>query len=278
MRAWVPLLMLLVACRGSGDENLGLTRGGAAVDVTKLTRPDELARALSLSGPDLDARLGAHRMDAAATLKLELPSHETQTLDDTWVAQSDAHGAVHLVHDNSRGNGFEAVALGKQLYVKPRYGRFVKSAIESDELSRLRTATETNAAAYVRLLTPFVQIREAGQVQVAGHAGLKLKLSAKPSPDTPERQTEPGKKWRETVSAKYIDGDVVLDAKTGAPLQVRLDANYSFVRDGQPLQATVTYQQSMTGEAGEIAAPPDYATLGRSRPLLDRQQLLEGLK
>jgi hypothetical protein len=277
MRAWVPLLLLL-GCRGSGEENLGLSRGGAAVDVGKLTRPDELARALGLSGADLDARLGAHRMDASATMKLELPTHETQTLDDTWTAKSDARGDVHLVHDNSRGNGFEAIAVGKQLYVKPRYGRFVRTTVESDELTRLRLATETNAAAYVRLLIPFMQIREAGAVQVAGHAGLKLKLSAKPSPDSPERQSEPGRKWRETVSARYIDGDVILDAKTGAPLQVRLDANYRFMRDGQPLTATVTYQQSMSSEAGTIAAPADFVTLGRSRPLVDRQQLLEGLK
>src|SRR5689334_20621391 len=126
MRAWIPLLLLLLGCRGSSQENLGLSRGGTAVDVSKLTRPDELARALALSGSELDGRLGAHRMDASATLKLELPSHETQQLDDTWVAQSDGRGDVHLVHDNSRGNGFEAIAIAKQLYVKPRYGRFVR--------------------------------------------------------------------------------------------------------------------------------------------------------
>jgi hypothetical protein len=271
-------MLLVLGCRGSGQENLGLSPGGAAVDVSKLTRPDELARALSLTGADLDGRLGAHRMDATATLKLELPSHETQQLDDTWVARSDGRGDVQLGHDNSRGNGFEAIAVGKELYVKPRYGRFVRGAIESDELSRLRVATETNAASYVRLLAPFMQIREAGAVQVAGHSGLKLKLSAKPSPDAPERQTEAGRKWRETVSARYIDGDVTLDAKTGAPLSVRLDANYSFMRDGQTLVATVTYQQSTSAQTEAITAPPDFATLGRTRPLLDRQQLLEGLK
>src|SRR5689334_10315216 len=143
MRAWLPLLLLL-GCRGGGEENLGLSHGGAAVDVSRLTKPDELARALGLSGVDLDQRLGPHRMDASATLKLELPAHETQTLEETFVVRSNNAGAVQVKHDNSRGNGFEAVAVGKQLYVKPRYGRFVRSAIESDELSRLRVAAETN--------------------------------------------------------------------------------------------------------------------------------------
>jgi hypothetical protein len=277
MRLVVPL-MLLLGCRGTGQENLGLSSAGVAVDVARLTRPDELVRALSMSGRDLDQRLGAHRMDATSTLKLELPTHETQTLEDTFVSECDGKGAVHLVHENSRGNGVEAVAVANTLYVRPRYGRFVRSPIEGDELVRLRTVTETSAASYLRLLARFVQIREAGSALAAGHAGLKLHLSARPSPDAPQPDDELGHQWRQTVQARYVDGDVVLDQRTGAPLQVRLDASYTFVRDGRPLAATVTFKQSTTTGAAAIAAPADFATLGRTRPLVERQQLLEGLK
>jgi hypothetical protein len=279
MRRFACLLVLVAAgCRGSGQENLGLSGGGSAVDVAKLSNVDELVRALALSGRELDAGLGAHRMDATSKLQLEQPGKERQTLEESFVVQSNAKGAVHLLHDNSRGNGFEAIAVGDQLYVKPRYGRYVRSTVESDELSRLRVTSETNAAAYVRLLRRWVQVKEAGTQSVAGHAGVKLHLSARSSPDAAPAESEPGKKWRNTLQARYLDGDVVLDQKTGAPLSVRLEAAYGFERDGKPLAATLEYKQTTVADPGAIAAPTDFAVLGRARPLLDRQQLLEGLK
>src|SRR6185437_4418867 len=137
MRSATVALLLLCACSSRhGDENLGLSSGKSAVDVARLTQPDELVRALSLSGRALDAALGAHRMDATETLKLELPG-QTVALDDTFAVQADGNGGVHLLHDNSRGNGFEAVALADDLYVKPRYGKFVRSKVEGDEFERL---------------------------------------------------------------------------------------------------------------------------------------------
>ena len=92
---------------------------------------------------------------------------------------------MHLAHDNSRGNGFEAVALGDDFYVKPRYGKFVRRKVESDELERLRVTAETAAASDLRLVQRFVQVREAGTATVAGHAGVKLTLAARTTPDAP---------------------------------------------------------------------------------------------
>ncbi|HEX4459096.1 MAG TPA: hypothetical protein VIA18_14060 [Polyangia bacterium] len=290
MRRLLPLLFV-IGCHSSGQENLGLSGQTTTIDVSKLAQPEELVRALSLSGNDLDARLGAHKMDAASTLKLESPAREPTTpghepttgrepttLDETFAVEADGAGGVHLVHDNSRGNGFEAVATGGQLYTKPRYGRFVRRRVEGDNLARLRVAAETPAAAYVRLLAPWLQIHEAGAVVVAGHAGVKLTLSARTSPSSVPNETEPGKQWRRTLQVRYIDGDIVLDAKTGAPLQVRLEAAYGFTRDGKPVQAALSFKQSTTSATSAIAPPADFAELGRARPIVDKQQLLEGLK
>ncbi|MGZ3405448.1 MAG: hypothetical protein ACXVAN_03325 [Polyangia bacterium] len=279
MHRALPWLILVCACGRHGDENLGLASGkSASVDVAKLTQPDELVHALSLSGKDLDAKLGAHRMDATESLKLELGDKQTAALEETFAVQADGHGGVHVVHDNSRGNGFEAVALNDDLYVKPRYGKFVRRKIESDELQRLRATAETAAASDLELVERFVQVREAGTATVAGHPGVKLTLSARSAPDAATTESEAGRKWRETVNVRYIDGDVVLDSKSGAPLAVRLEAQYTFVRDGKPVQATLSYKQSTTAETGAVAAPADWTTLVRPRPMLDRQQLLEGLK
>ncbi|HWE30971.1 MAG TPA: hypothetical protein VHB97_23350 [Polyangia bacterium] len=281
MRWASTALLLMCACSGRhGDENFGLSSGGAgSVDVARLTQPDELVRALSLTGRELDGKLGAHRMDATETLKLELGDRQTVSLDETFAVEADGRGGVHLAHDNSRGNGFEAVALNDDLYVKPRYGKFVRRKIESDELERLRATAETAAASDLRLINRFVQVREAGTATVAGHAGVKLTLAARSTPDgAPAMETEPGRKWRESVNVRYIDGDVVLDAKSGAPLAVRLEAQYTFARDGKPVQATLAYKQTTAPETVAVAAPADWTTLSRPRPMLDRQQLLEGLK
>ena len=277
VRRLLPLLFV-IGCHSSGQENLGLSGQTTTIDVAKLAQPDELVRALSLSGNDLDARLGAHKMDAASTLKLTAPTREPTTLEETFAVEANGAGDVHLLHDNSRGNGFEAVATGGQLYVKPRYGRFAKQRIEGENLARLRVAAETPAAAYVRLLAPWLQIHEAGAVAVAGHAGLKLTLSARTSASSVPAETEPGKQWRQTLQVRYVDGDIVLDAKTGAPLQVRLEAAYGFTRDGKPVQAALSFKQATTSATSAIAAPADFAELGRARPIVDKQQLLEGLK
>jgi hypothetical protein len=280
MRWASATLLLLCACGGHhGDENLGLSNGKtASVDVAKLTQPDELVRALSLSGRELDARIGAHKMDANESIKLELPDRQTVALEETFAVQADGRGGVHVVHDNSRDNGFEATALGDDLYVKPRYGKFVRRKVEGDELERLRATAETAGASDLRLIERFVQVREAGAASVAGHAGVKLTLSARSSPDAPATEVEAGRKWRETLKVRYIDGDVVLDAKTGAPLSVRIEAQYAFVREGKPMQATLSYKQTTASESFVIAAPNDWTALSRPRPMLDRQELLEGLK
>jgi hypothetical protein len=123
-----------------------------------------------------------------------------------------------------------------------------------------------------------VQVREAGTATVAGHAGVKLTLSARTTPDPPVAESEPGRKWRQTLNVRYIDGDVVLDTRSGAPLSVRLEAQYTFVRDGAPVQATLAYKQTTTAQAEAVAAPAEWTTLSRARPMLDRHELLGGLR
>ena len=162
--------------------------------------------------------------------------------------------------------------------MKPRYGKFVRRKIEGDELERLRATAETAAASDLKLVLRFVQAREAGTATVAGHAGVKVTLSARQTPDAAPVETEPGRAWRQTVNVRYIDGDAVLDAKTGAPLSVRLEAQYTFVRDGKPVQATLGYKQTTSAQSEAVAPPADWTALDRPRPMVDRQQLLEGLK
>src|SRR3954466_15027919 len=98
-------------CSHPGDENLGLSTRAAnyAIDVAQLAKPAELERAVSLPGRELDKKLGAHRLEASSLLKIEPPGKPLETLEETYKLDADGKGALHLVHENTRGAGNEAV-------------------------------------------------------------------------------------------------------------------------------------------------------------------------
>jgi hypothetical protein len=76
---------------------------------------------------------------------------------------------------------------------------------------------------------------------------------------------------------------VLVDAKTGVPLQARLDAKYRSLidaRSGRTVAVTLHHEAAVEalGAIPPIAAPSDSAPApSRPRPLVDRQILLEGL-
>jgi hypothetical protein len=277
-RVLLVATVLLAACHHEGDENLGIGDPGAPrIDVAALANPAELLRALSVHGPALDQALGPHRMQASSSLKLELPDRHAEQLEETFDVAWDGK-ALRLRHENEQDYGFEAVTVGNRLWVKPRYGKYVLRKLEGDELERLRKVAEQPAAAWLKLLLPSVQVAEAGRVAVAGQPGVKLALSARATPSgKPVLSNEPNKAWRRTVQVKYLSGDVVVATRNGVPLAVRLEAGFTFEREGKPVNATLSFKQSTTAEPGVIETPSDYVTLSRPRPMLDRQQLLEGL-
>jgi hypothetical protein len=282
--ATVALALLAGGCSRSGEENLGLEVPGGdqgqALDVANLATTAELERAVALPGRTLDRLLGARRLDSTAQLKIEVAGRPTETLEDTFRLDSDGHGALHLTHDTSHDEGMEAVVAGGTLYVRPRYGRFVGRRPEGDDLGRLRATVEGVAADDFSLLRPWLEVHEAGRTEVAGRAGVRLKLSASPSPSEVPHETAPGRLWRNHVQVRYIDGEVVADATSGAPLAVKLETAYRFerARDHQTVTVTLALHQT-TGKPDPIVAPTD-AVIDphRPRPMLDRHRLLEGLK
>jgi hypothetical protein len=276
---WV--LLFAIGCSRGGEENLGLkTAPAATVDVAQLAQPAQLLRALALPGRVRDMRLGAQRFAAQSTTKIAPPGKASESLDETWTLDSDGKGALHLIHDNDRKSGMEAIVAGSQLYVRPRFGRFVSRKPEPDELERLRASAEGVSADYLSLVAHALQVREEGRTQVAGRAAVKLKLSAAPSPGSAPRESDPSRKWRESVQVRYVDGELALDTGSGALLSAKLSIAYSFEREGEkgPFLVTLSYTAS-TAPAEAIAAPADFvAEPRRVRPMLDRTALLEGLK
>src|SRR5258708_3858432 len=175
---WMWIVTLAACGRGPTEESLGLAAARpVAVDVARLATPRELVHALQLPGAELDKRLGAHRMEARSSLKMEPPGREVEQLDESYRVDSDGKGAVHLVHDNSR-DGLEAVALGGVLYVKPRYGHWTRRRPEGNDVERLRDNVEGVAAAYLELLSRWLVVKELPRTEINGHPAVRLALSA----------------------------------------------------------------------------------------------------
>jgi hypothetical protein len=290
MRATFTVALLVVGiagpgCSRSGDENLGLATRPAnwTVDVAQLTQPAELAHAASMPGREVDKRLGAHRFEATSKMKIEPPGKPAETLEEAWRLDTDANSDFHALKGNDHGYGFEATVSGGDLYVRPRYGKFVKRKPEGDEVDRLRAAIDGVAGDYVKLLERWLQVREDGKTTVAGRPAVKLKLSASASPAPVTVETDASRKWRETVNVRYVDGDVLIDEKTGAVVGMRLETSYTFDRDVDgkqtgPFAVTLDYKQS-AGAPEPVQAPADaVAAPHRTRPMLDRAELLDGLK
>jgi hypothetical protein len=273
------LLVALAGCSRASEESLVLGERAPAVDVAHLDRPAELLRALALPGAELDRRLGPRRVEAQSTLEVAAGGRAPEKLEESFVLDSDAAGAFHVVHDNSHGAGLEAIAVAGELYTRPRWGKFVHRRPEGDELERLRQLVEGAPLGMLEALARFVAIKDAGAAQAGGRAARTLALSKAGSPAGAPSESAPGRKWRETLQARILDGEALVEPQSGALLAARLEASYSFTRSDNQEPVAVTLHFSYdTKPAAAIAAPVEsLAAPRRPRPLLDRQTLLEGL-
>jgi hypothetical protein len=277
--------VLASACSRQGQENLGLqaTPSTWSVDVSQLTRPGELVHAAAMPARELDKKLGAHRFVASSSMKIEAPGKAPEALDESYAIDADGRGAFHVTHDNSRGYGYEAELVGGELFVKTRSGKLVKRKPEDDEADRLRGAVEGVAADYLKLFERWITVREDGRTQLAGRSAIKLKLAATASPAPAGSALEASKQWRRSMNVRYIDGDAWIDAATGALLSLKLDSAYSFSREenGQksgPFSVVLAFRQTPAAPEA-IEVPTDAIdSPQRTRPMLDRSELLEGLK
>ena len=274
------VVVALAGCRREGDENLGLAsrRRAAAVDVRALDRPGELEKSLALPSTEVEKGLGAHRLAASTKLALSAGTF-SDTLEETFHLELDGKGGVHLLRENSHGTGNEAIAAGGQLYVRPRYGRFVRRAPEGDEVERLRDETQGLGAGYLAVLGRFATRTDGGAGDFHGRPVRKVTLALATTPG-PFEDADPAHAWRKTIEVSALEGEVWIDAATGAPLHATLEAKYKGLRDGKPIAVALHHQADVEaiGAVAPIAAPADaLPSPARARPLLDKQALLEGL-
>lgn len=278
-----PLLLvfLLASCRQGGDEDLGLQvhAGGETIDLKGLARTGVLERVLAAPAAAVDAKLGPHQRRQELDLTLTGGGGE-ERFHETWRTDVDGRGAVQALHSTSHDDLREWVFAEGKLYTRVATPRFAMRSPEGDEVERARGEQEGVLAGMLAVLGRFAAREEGGVVTAPGGrraARLVLHLAGRAAGFDDD---DPAHAWRRSLKVARLEGEILIDAASGAPLGARLDAEYRFDRQGREIKVAVVYR----GEIGDIGTPRQIrppadavARLARPRPLVDRDDLLGGI-
>ena len=174
-------------------------------------------------------QLGAHVVTCRSTLTTSVPSHPTRKVEEELTLRADGAGHFAAVKHTDPQHGEEVTWTDGWLYSRLRYSVFTRRrprsarepAIIADRMYGLLPA-------YVEILSRFIAVKRVGPVRHGGREGIKVRLSLAQTPAPPPIQRAPARRWRRHVTARAIEGSAILDAKTGAPLSVKLKAGWSF--------------------------------------------------
>jgi hypothetical protein len=274
---------------GSKGEN------APALDTSALgTNRRATLRALRMPPQQVARSLGAHRQTATSRLTTRLPGSAPQDVQQQISVRVDGKGQFAAHKHTSPQYGHEVIWTGGLLYPRLRYNKFLRRPAEPGEPGRLLDRLAGLLPAYVGLLRRFVAIAPAGRASVLGREAVRVKLSLAPDPPPPRVERSPARMWRRTLLCNVLEGEALLDARTGAPLQVELTARWKFNAPGpgavpasgipQKVDPTLlgetdlrfSLRVSDLGRGAEIKPPPEAETTDSprlTRPELERQMI-----
>jgi hypothetical protein len=272
------VLLLALATGGCHERARPLTKPAAAVDAA--LQPERFATALRKLGR---AHVRALTRFFAGPNAAGLEGVSTET--DIWL---DEHGNWRMVDINDRDGGREVVLHGQQLSVALRYGKMIRRPAEEPEPSHLLQEGLGGPFAAWNLLRESSTVDDFGDEERDGRKVHLYKMTnarrtrgrGAASPDSVDRLA-----WRKTVLAGAVEGTVVVDSLTGAPLLAELRARYSMRRPtGTPGQwAPMVGALEVRTSVEEIGASPEIAPAEaedppqRMRTVPDEKALLGGL-
>ena len=264
-----------VACRGRASAPAG---GGAAAAPARPAADGDPLAAIALAHDEVWRRLGPHQFQAKSRLQVTVEGQAPDLLEEEYRLEAGTAGAFHARYENSHDQGREVVLAGGELYLRPRYGTFVRRRPEEGEADRLRQETWGGIAAAVEVVGRFVQAKPEGQATVAGRGARRLTLGLAPQPRAAAPTPEPRREWRASVVVQRLSGSLSVDEQTGAPLACSLKAEYTFRRGGAAASATLDLEGSLTPAAQvAVTAPAHVPQPTRTRYHVERRELLKGL-
>jgi hypothetical protein len=237
-----------LACRGGGEqERAALERHGEA-------RPKEFdwsrpEAALAMGAGDAAARLGDLEFEATVTWTVGRgPGSRTVRAGERHRVRQGAGGAfeVESTIDPGNGpaaeNGLRVVHVDGRTFAKGRWAPFRERPTDRGENARRqRDQSFRLAGDLAGLYGPALVLREAGEATALGRkarrftVGLDRARAPEPPPAPPGRSDDADTRARVELLEGRVplqaEGEVLLDAATGAPLATRLRGAFGAAAD-----------------------------------------------
>jgi hypothetical protein len=265
--------MLVLACRSE-------PRRGSEPTPPHAAEPLELHRIVRMPAAELATRLRSFRATERSHAQVERGGQVLSALDETVDMEVDGNGQWHGKRDNSREQGVEAWGTPGQLTVRMRYGKPVRRRAEGRDAEQLREDMLGGVAAYYEVVERFVESLDRGESTEAGRTARRVELRLRGSPRPAAAEREPARQWRSRLWVQALDGEVVADARTSAPLRVDLKTRFSYPEEGGEMTVELQLERTLrdVGAVSSIALPEDsIASPTRPRYEILRRELLEGL-
>jgi hypothetical protein len=274
--ALAAVLALAAACsRGDSDAKRRLfARDEAAARAAAVFDFDRPVAALSLPADDVARRLGSFEWTAAVDWTVERTGEDARrvhAVERHRVRQS-ATGDFEVVADVDPGtgpgseSGKEIVFAAGRTYARAKHAPFRERPTDRGrDARRYREESFELAATVARLYGDALAIAPAGEATVLGHRARRYKLSLAPGASPPPPAPRPaGLAAPDEDSARHFhflegrvpaaaDGELLLDAATGAPLRVRLAGAFT-VKDQPAVRASFELLAQVRALGGEVAA------------------------
>ncbi|HEY6100121.1 MAG TPA: hypothetical protein VIW03_11860 [Anaeromyxobacter sp.] len=277
-RLFLAAALAAAACSRGGDsegkrrlfsrDEASARRGGGAFDF------EHPASALTLGADDVARHLGSFEWTAAVEWTVSRQGEDAQrvrSVERHKVRQS-ATGDFEVSAEIDPGlgpgsqSGKEIVFAGGMTYARAKYAPFRERPTDRGrDARRFRDESFGVAATVARLCGPALSATPAGETTVLGRTAKRYRLAlaqeAPPPPPTvrpsgappPDEDTRRRLRFLDGRVPASADGELLLDAASGAPLRVRLSGAFT-VKEEPSARATVELLAQVRALGGEVAA------------------------
>jgi len=306
----LAVLSVLHGCGGSEDAQTQDTQGtvepsasegadvSAAIEAATSGSPAELVALLQRAHADVRGDLGAHRLEAttdfevAATesppalppvdSRFTVPRSVHDELRLTWLPPADDdRPRFSLGQSNDHDRGRDVIAVDGHIYTRLPHRPWLRRDLDTDLHERWLDDAYRSVGDVVELAAPQLDIVRAGTRTVDGREGVVLELTRADTPRNVERPGDPRASWRAAARILEVEGELVVDAGTGAWLNADIAVKYAITAEhGAQLRGSVHVRAGLAPleRLPAIEAPADAIAYPERRRLdLERDELLDGL-
>jgi hypothetical protein len=273
--------LLLAACSGAPDDDgrrrLFATRaaGGAEAGPFDFSRPGD---ALLLDADEVARRLGSFEWAAGVEWSVatqgaeatQVRAVERHRVRQSATGEFDVSAGVDPGLGPGSETGRDVVHARGMTFARAKHAPWRERPTDRGrDARRFREESFGIPRDVARLFGDALAVAPAGEATVLGRRGRRFVLSlapggaptaAAPRPEgapAPDEDTRRRARFAEGRVPTSAEGELVLDAETGAPLRVRLSGAFE-VKDGPGARASVQLLAQVRALGGEVAAiaPP----------------------